>query len=129
MIVDKFNSDLFSKSPHRIASHRIFSLLSLKVCRKIGEKMRLPPSEQNEHVLIAIYARPSAGGAPPPSSSSHAATEKDALGGVAAGAAANGGGGATGLHKSKVDRVEGGIAEKRERRREAMSSRTGRCEE
>ena len=29
-----------------------------KVCRKIADKLRQPPSEQAEHVLIAVYPRP-----------------------------------------------------------------------
>lgn len=29
------------------------------MCRKIGEKLRQPLSERSEHVLIAVYPRPS----------------------------------------------------------------------
>ncbi|CAM9975570.1 unnamed protein product, partial [Ectocarpus sp. 8 AP-2014] len=38
---------------------RVFpSTTAGQVCRKIGEKLRQLPAEQNEYVLIAIYARP-----------------------------------------------------------------------
>lgn len=105
------------------------------MCRKIGEKMRLSPSEQAEHVLIAIYARPSAATASSCSSWYDSATDSSGGGGglegVAAGAAgaSNGDGGASSLKSGsgKGDSVEGVIAEKRERRREVLSnSRTGR---
>lgn len=97
--------------------------------------MRLSPSEQDEHVLIAIYARPSAG---VPSSASYDSAADNGggggdLDGVAAGVAgtSTGGGGAAGLKNSKGDGVEGGIADKRERERERRrenisNSRTGR---
>lgn len=98
-----------------------------KVCRKIGEKMRLSPSEQGEHVLIAIYARLSAGGASSSDPTTDDSGDGGDLGDLAAGPAvvSNGGDGAAGFNKGSG--VDGGIAEKRERRRESSnSSRMGR---
>lgn len=91
--------------------------------------MRLSPSEQDEHVLIAIYRRGGDSSSVDPATDSGGGGGGD-LGGVAAGAAAvsNGGGGLMGFNNSKGDSFDGGITDKRERRWESISnSRTGRC--
>ena len=129
---------LVFETPNASVVERIVS--AGKVCRKIGEKMRLSPAEQDEHVLIAIYARPSAGRASSSSYDSAAADDNGGGGGGGSGdlegvaaeamAASNGGGGgAGGADLRRGNSVEGGIAESRARRRESISnSRTGRCD-
>lgn len=91
--------------------------------------MRFPPSEQEEHALIAIYARPSA--AEGSSSPSGPATESSGGnggigggggGGDLEGAAVGAVAGFTDGKKGKGNSVEDGITEKREWGRESNTT-------
>ncbi|CAM9860812.1 unnamed protein product [Ectocarpus sp. 12 AP-2014] len=100
---------------------RVFpSTTAGQVCRKIGEKLRQLPAEQNDYVLIAIYARPAknvsdAGHGSTGPSHRHSAGDADRGAAVGGDEVSNDGAGYT----------AGGGRDERERRHDGRRRRRG----